>query len=578
MSRSFITYDSADGMGIRAQVLVKTGTLPISGVDSPHNGVAKVHFDHKAKNLKFPVNAHVLEDSDTYRAAVEAAGTERDVTYRIETRRKDQVDRTKAFPPKSEAERKDDVTYLVTSGTDGNDVVATLVAIDTAVSSEAVTDANEDSKWEKVPRVQVQPYLTVDPDAVAAPAVVTAEPTPDTPDAALHALNRALDAHADEGVLSALRAAALLTGATAAEVFSTPENSNPADVNLGSDIVMLVLDLHQWVHTHIIADPAKTGDTSPEDLHTGATWVVHHWLLPIVDTVQMLSFGGGTVDRTAASYRNAAAATQLVITQLHAIPADVDDFPQWSANVATAAHRTLVTAAVSADTEAPLLPLAADNARLAHAAAAAADYAATVLDTAHHTQPTSTEQPAEKATETPTEPTTEPTTEPAANVAPAAGPAKKAAETVSQQPAEPTADVTSTADEPDAAELDLLTSATDEPSAAENVTVQVAAQRTSEPDLTSASPEQPFSEFPVAFHQPLAKMTAVIAGHDPHDMFHTLMTTFLQQRQEGGQSVDDLADTLVKIADWAELPAVTPENFLATMSQRTGIPLPAATA
>lgn len=158
-AKSFVSFDEPDGLGIRAQVMVTVGSLPIKNVNS-NSGVARVEFDHKAaENLSFAISANVLESAPFYQALVDAAGTGQPVSFRLETQRKNAIDRRFAFPPKEERDRVEGVTYLTTQG--GQEVVKKLVMVNGISNEEMRTDPAQDDKWANVPRSQVPAFIDV---------------------------------------------------------------------------------------------------------------------------------------------------------------------------------------------------------------------------------------------------------------------------------------------------------------------------------------------------------------------------------------------------------------------------------
>jgi hypothetical protein len=168
-ARSFTTFDKPDGLGIRAQVVVSTGALPVKRVTPGDRGIAKIEFDHTAADLKFGVHGNVPENAPFYQALLDAVGTGQPVNFRLETQRKKDTDRTLPFPPHSDKDRKDGQNYLTTTG--GEDVVKKVVMINGVASDEMRTEPAEDEKWANTPKANLPTHLSVDPNAApAAPA------------------------------------------------------------------------------------------------------------------------------------------------------------------------------------------------------------------------------------------------------------------------------------------------------------------------------------------------------------------------------------------------------------------------
>lgn len=93
--RPFISYDGADGAGVRAEVKVSTGIAPIESMEE--NGKSlKVVFS--AANTKYPVHASVrATDEKMVSLLREAQEAGEPVAFRIEVVRRNGVDRTTPF-------------------------------------------------------------------------------------------------------------------------------------------------------------------------------------------------------------------------------------------------------------------------------------------------------------------------------------------------------------------------------------------------------------------------------------------------------------------------------------------------
>jgi hypothetical protein len=164
--RGFISYDTPDGLGIRSQVKVTKGSLPIKGIRKNDAGtMAQISFDHEAGGMNFPISGHIPVDSLAYAEAEKAKADGTEIAFRIETQRKTKVDRKAAFPT---GDKVDGVDYLDIQG--GKDVVKKLVQIGSETTHEIRTDVNEDDRWMNISAVNAPAFI--DDNGSAATTVV----------------------------------------------------------------------------------------------------------------------------------------------------------------------------------------------------------------------------------------------------------------------------------------------------------------------------------------------------------------------------------------------------------------------
>jgi hypothetical protein len=165
-ARGFISYDTPDGLGVRAQVKVTKGSLPIKSIRKNDDGsMAQISFDHEAAGLNFPIQGHLPCDTDAFKAAEAAKESGEPVAFRIETQRKKSVDRRSAFPPAKDSDKRDGVSYMDIQG--GKDVVKKIVLIADKPTSELRTDVNEDARWMSLPAAGAPAFLDENPVAAA---------------------------------------------------------------------------------------------------------------------------------------------------------------------------------------------------------------------------------------------------------------------------------------------------------------------------------------------------------------------------------------------------------------------------
>lgn len=92
-SKPFISYDGKDDQGVRAEVKVVLGYGHIFDIEDSDKGkAAKVSF--KVENTKFKPSGWAPMDSDVLKKAREAQATGEAIHFRLETHRKNSVDRT----------------------------------------------------------------------------------------------------------------------------------------------------------------------------------------------------------------------------------------------------------------------------------------------------------------------------------------------------------------------------------------------------------------------------------------------------------------------------------------------------
>lgn len=158
----FLSFDTADGLGIRAQVVVTKGELPVKRITlSDDEKMAKIDFDAEAGGLKFPIHANIPADGPAFEVLKAAKASGEQVAFRIETQRKKNVDRRLPFPPAKDSDKETGVTYLETQG--GKEVVKKLVAAGDVTTHEIVTDVTEDSRWMNIPRSMAPTFIDENP-------------------------------------------------------------------------------------------------------------------------------------------------------------------------------------------------------------------------------------------------------------------------------------------------------------------------------------------------------------------------------------------------------------------------------
>lgn len=305
---NFVSFDGKDENGIRAEVNVQANKGTVKEIkENTAKEVADVHFS--VENLKFPIHGWVRTDEPIYELikAAEASGEE--ITFRIETQRKANVDRSTPM----EELRKD-------ANTARENVKTILVGINGVLSGEALTNPKED------PKVSRGRYVATDEDVEAAsnngnsvaPAVSVEKILENLKAAASNPQLRA-------SILDNLAAQALFNGASVEEVNTAlvgtdkRDGSQPTDaprasfsqeapawkeynsdgrLNLGSSVVAAGVGIETLVYKQIHTAELSSAGNIDE--------VVQYFvdlIFAISDRVQVSAYGEGSrVDRAASSH------------------------------------------------------------------------------------------------------------------------------------------------------------------------------------------------------------------------------------------------------------------------------------
>lgn len=132
---AFVTYDGTDENGNRAEVFVQSNKGTIKEIKANEaKQVADVHF--AVDKLKFPIHGWVRMDDPIYEQVKEIQASNKEVTFRIETQRKPNVDRSIPMSELRETASKAMETVKVL-----------LVGVDDKYSDEMVTFIKEDPSF-----------------------------------------------------------------------------------------------------------------------------------------------------------------------------------------------------------------------------------------------------------------------------------------------------------------------------------------------------------------------------------------------------------------------------------------------
>jgi hypothetical protein len=308
-SFNFIGHDGADANGVQAEVRVQSNSGVVHEIRVNDNGnVADVYF--KTPGLKHPIHGWIGVHEPVYEATVKAKETGETVTYRIESQRKNKVDRTLPYftiAPNMEVAKENIRTILV--GVNG------------ILSSEAVTNPSKDP---------APGGRYVDTDDASTPSQGASTPSGDLM-ARWKVVASSPDIH--QNVLDAMVAQLVLAGYDISEVYADIAGSDKKDFtqpaerkafsyeapaykmfnsdgrdNLGSSIVAAGVGIETLVHSKLTANvPA---DATPVDdagnllvnIDDNVTYFTE-MLFSISDLIQARAYGEGfQVDRSAGSH------------------------------------------------------------------------------------------------------------------------------------------------------------------------------------------------------------------------------------------------------------------------------------
>lgn len=212
-SHPFISHDGPDENGIRAEVRVVTGYGNIKNIEPSANGKAS-NVVFSVDNTRFDLKGWAPEDSDVMKKVHEAHDNNEPIHFRIETRRKDHVDRS--LPMDTVAPKKD-----------------MNAARDNIFKSLAAVKLEDDDEW-----------------TISKHALTRLEEDPRTSGA-----HSAYDHSIDE-LRGSSKAATENRGGSRHSIESTPffTRNNNGKVNPGSTAVAVPLNLYnfvsEWNRTH----------------------------------------------------------------------------------------------------------------------------------------------------------------------------------------------------------------------------------------------------------------------------------------------------------------------------------------
>lgn len=331
MAKPFVSHDGPDANGVRAEVWVQVGTGVVTKVED--SGRKNVQVQIKAEHLERPLHGWLDKNDPLYPTVLDAQQTGRVVGYRIESQRRSGVDRT--IPITDLRETMDRAK---------ENCLNILAGIDDTLSGEAVTNPAEDPHaGGRLPATSPRPS-TASPTDLAGTAGLSV-------DRALAGLAAARAAGLPPGVIDAAVALALAAGANTRQVTTAGVTDTPASqpeirlpraheaapyvefnsdgrINLGSYAVQAAFSAEQVAYDLIHEQSTRTarrtgGNPEPVDLSQAAE--LGRVLLTLADRVQVGAYGGGRVDRMAASHTRARTLVYDAVTRRHPVPFGATD-------------------------------------------------------------------------------------------------------------------------------------------------------------------------------------------------------------------------------------------------------------
>lgn len=343
MAKPFTSHDGVDSTGVRAEVHVQTGTGTVKELSE--NG-KNVLVKMQVEGLKHPVQGWTSTSESIYEILTQAKESGREVSYRIESQRKNGVARN---IPIAELRK--------TQETANENTRSLFVGVDGTLSSEAVTDPAEDPHTGgRIPATDPR-----NKPASASPAAGT--PGGFSVEQALTGLANARQGGLPQSIVDATAALALAAGASVQQVMSAGVNEQQAEtprqvqraiaaeaaphianntdgrLNLGSYKVQAAVGAESLatdlLNAHAVAVAEKhnaqvlaqreNGDDSgdlvevqPVNYRQAAA--LGGVLLGLADDVQVAAYGGGRPNRMASSHTRCRALVYDAVKNRYPVP------------------------------------------------------------------------------------------------------------------------------------------------------------------------------------------------------------------------------------------------------------------
>lgn len=326
---AFTTYDGTDENNVRAEVFVQTNKGTIKEIkENTAKEVADVHFS--VDGLKFPVHGWIRTDEPIYELVKTAQAANEEVTFRIETQRKPNVDRA---TPMAE--------LRVDSNTARDNVKVILSNINGVQSGEAVTSPKQD------PRGTTGRYVAGDDDVLTTHVGGVSTPAFSTEEILEQLKAAASNPQLRSSILDNLAAQAIFNGVSveavnealvgndkrdgtvpsgaprtnfSSEAPSWKEYNSDGRLNLGSSVVTGGVGAESLIHKHLHQLGLTNGKNQDEVISYFTDLV-----LTIADRVQVTSYGEGSrADRAAASHVRIRGLVYDIIEKTFPLPLELD--------------------------------------------------------------------------------------------------------------------------------------------------------------------------------------------------------------------------------------------------------------
>lgn len=352
----FLSYDGVDKNGIRAEVMVQTGTGRIKnivgrGKESPDGTFRNVEVEFDPDNPKLQHKVYALLDTtatELWNYIQEAHLAKKDISYRIESQRRRTVDRTLKFEDLKHSEQ----------------VVRILAGIDGIFSHEAKTSPAEDpdqdapSALNNIPVSNSAPISTGDIMKTLATARVQG-----LPESIIDALSALAIAQGNDlkSVMSAGYEQAdnsrRVVASNSRAVEEKPWNATNTDgrINAGSYAVAHAATAERFALDHLVTlySVGKKVNVAVNDDMIAQAASLGVAILAIADQVQ--SFVVGRVDRQKNSYNRALSLVLDGIEKRHPAPigGNPDDIAAWKEAVQVEARERFIGIIMIAEGHSP---------------------------------------------------------------------------------------------------------------------------------------------------------------------------------------------------------------------------------
>jgi hypothetical protein len=327
---AFTTHDGTDENNVRAEVFVQTNKGTVKEIkENTAKEVADVHFS--VDGLKFPVHGWIRTDEPIYELVKTAQAANEEVTFRIETQRKPNVDRN---TPMAE--------LRVDSNTARDNVKVILSNINGIQSGEAVTSPKQD------PRSATGRYVAGDDDVIT-PTTGGVSTSAFSVEEILEQVKAAAsNPQLRASILDNLAAQAIFHGASieavnealvgndkrdgtaptgvprtnfSSEAPSWKKYNSDGRLNLGSSVVTGGVGVENVVHKHLTLLGLANGKNQDEVISYFTDLV-----FTIADRVQVTSYGEGSrADRAAASHVRIRGLVYDIIDKTFPLPLEIGE-------------------------------------------------------------------------------------------------------------------------------------------------------------------------------------------------------------------------------------------------------------